>query len=84
MPVDTGPIGEDGSQRLGVKDNYRQWKIRQVLPGEPLIWLENWWLFDNKEYRGHNHVLVEDMLWRELDACFPDQLHPLQVGKSVD
>jgi hypothetical protein len=36
----------------------------------------------NKEYRGHNEVLIEDVLWRELDANFPDQLNALQAGED--
>jgi hypothetical protein len=42
MPVDTGPIGGDGVQRFGVKDNYRLWKLRQIESGEPSIWHEEW------------------------------------------
>jgi hypothetical protein len=83
MPIDPWPIREDGIHRFGTIHDYRQWKLRQRLPSEPLIWHESWWQFDNKEYRGHRHLLVEDTLWRELDANFPDQLHPTQVGTSI-
>ncbi|WP_158931612.1 hypothetical protein [Acidisphaera sp. S103] len=83
MPVDPFPIREDGIQRFGTKHDYLQWKLRPRLSGEPLIWRESWWQVDNKEYRGHVDVLVEDILWHELDAKFPDQLNPMQVGTSI-
>jgi hypothetical protein len=48
--------------------------------GDPLIWRESWWRNGNSEYRGHTDVLIDDVLWCELDAKFPDQLHPLRAG----
>jgi hypothetical protein len=83
MPTDPGPIGKDGIQRFGTRHDYRRWNVRVRQPGEPLIWRESWWQVENKEYRAHTDVLVEDALWRELDAGFPHQLHPLQVGTSI-
>jgi len=83
MPTDPGPIGKDGIQRFVTEHDYRQWKLRVRQPVEPLIWRESWWRFGNKEYRGHGHVLVEDILWHELDANFQDQLDPMQVGTAV-
>jgi hypothetical protein len=83
MPVHPFRMREDGIQRFGTQQNYRQWKVRQILTGEPLIWHESWWQTDKKEYRGHVDVLVEDILWQALDTKFPDQLHPLRVGSSI-
>jgi hypothetical protein len=31
---------------------------------------------------GQDEVFIEDVLWRELDANFPDQLHPLLAGED--
>jgi hypothetical protein len=81
MPVDPFPIGEDGIGRFGSMQDYRQWKLRQRAPNEPLIWHESWWHVDGKEYRGHVDILVEDILWQELDTNFPDQLNALRVGE---
>ncbi|WP_158931610.1 hypothetical protein [Acidisphaera sp. S103] len=83
MPIRPFQVREDGIHRFGSKDDYRLWKVRPRLQDGPLIWHESWWQFDNKEYRGHVDVLVEDTLWRELDAKFPGQLNALQVGTSI-
>jgi hypothetical protein len=83
MPTYAGPTGDDGIQRFGTEHDYRRWKVRVRQTGEPLIWRENCWRFDNKEYRGHSDILVEDILWQELDANFPDQLNPMQVGAAI-
>jgi hypothetical protein len=71
---------DDGVERFGLMQNFHKWRLRDRSLGEPFIWCEEWWRDGNKEYRGHTEVLVDDVLWRELDANFPDQLHPLQAG----
>ncbi|NEV01354.1 hypothetical protein [Bradyrhizobium uaiense] len=75
------PFGpqDDGVERFGLTQNFHKWRLRDRSPGEPLIWHEEWWRDGNKEYRGHSEVLVDDALWRQLDANFPDQLHPMQA-----
>jgi hypothetical protein len=73
---------EDGIERFGLVQDFHEWKLRDRAAGEPLIWHETWWRDGNREYRGHNEVLVDDVLWRELDAKFPDQLHPLRAGEA--
>jgi nucleotide-binding universal stress UspA family protein len=40
------------------------------------------WRDGHKEYRGHNEVLIEDVLWRELDANFSDHLNALLAGED--
>lgn len=73
-------IGEDGIERFVMTDDYSQWRFRQRAPGEPLIWRESWWHLDGKEYRGHFEILIEGVLWQELDAELPNQLNATQVG----
>jgi hypothetical protein len=73
---------EDGIECLVPTDDYSQWKLRQRAPNEPLIWREDWWRFGNKEYRGHFEILIEETLWQALAAEFPNQLNPIEVGKS--
>jgi hypothetical protein len=58
-------------------ESYR-WKLRERAAGEPLIWHDTPWRFGDREYRGHNIIFVEDALWRELDANFPNQLNTLR------
>jgi hypothetical protein len=83
MPVDKLGVNEDGIEIFWKKYEYKNWKIRTILPGEPLIWREIVWRFENQEYFGYTDVLIEDILWRALDAIFPGQLEPSQVGISV-
>jgi hypothetical protein len=59
----------------------RDWVLRELSAGEPLIWHDTDWRSGNREYRGHHAVFVEDVLWRELDANFPDQLNALRIGE---
>jgi len=83
MPVDPGSVREDGTQLFISKSSYRLWKVRERASGEPLIWRESSWQSDNKNYHGQFNVLVEDVLWQELDAKFPDQLNAMRVGTSI-
>jgi hypothetical protein len=73
-------IGEDGIERFVMTDDRSQWRLRQREPGEPLIWRESWWHLDGKKYRGHFEILIEGVLWQELDSEFPNQLNATQVG----
>jgi hypothetical protein len=82
MPTDKFPPQDDGIERFGLLQDFSGWELRERGPGEPLIWRDTWWRDENREYRGHNEVLIEDVLWRELDANFPDQLHPLLAGED--
>jgi hypothetical protein len=56
-------------------------KLRERVVGEPLIWRESHWRIDNGEYRNHTDIFVDDVLWHELDANFPDQLNALWIGE---
>jgi hypothetical protein len=58
-----------------------QLAARERAAGEPLIWRETPWCFGNRNYSGHAVIFIEDVLWRELDAKFPDQLNALRVGE---
>jgi hypothetical protein len=73
---------EDGTERFGLLPDFHKWKLRQRTAGEPLIWRDMPWRDGNQEYRAQSEVLIEDVLWRELDANFPDQLHALRVGED--
>jgi hypothetical protein len=72
----------DGTQPFGLLQDYHKWELRERAAGEPLIWCDTPWRDGNKEYIGHNEVLIEDVLWRELDANFPDQLNALRAGED--
>lgn len=76
------PPLDDGTQLFGLLQNYHKWELRERAADEPLIWRDTPWRDGNQEYRGHNEVLVEDVLWRELDANFPDQLNALRGGED--
>jgi hypothetical protein len=82
MPEDKFPPQDDGMERFGLLQDFSVWELRERGPGEPLIWRDTPWRNGNREYRGYNEVLIEDVLWRELDANFPDQLHPLRAGED--
>ena len=82
MPTDKSPPQDDGTQLVGLIHDFHKWKLRERGPGEPLIWHDVRWWDGNKEYIGQNEVFIEDVLWRELDANFPDQLHPLRAGED--
>ena len=79
-PSETFGPQEDGVERFGLKQDFHKWRLCDRSAGEPLIWREEWWRDGNKEYRGHNEVLLDDSLWRTLDDSFPNQLHPLRAG----
>lgn len=80
MPMRSFQPQEDGVERFTMEHDFEQWKLRERDAGEPLIWRECDWRIANREYRGHTAVFVEDVLWRELDAHFPDELNALRVG----
>jgi hypothetical protein len=80
MPTRPLPFSEDGIQRFGLVADYSQWKLRQRTSGDPLIWRESWWWFNNREYRGHLEVLIEDILWHEIEAEFNNSLNAILVG----
>jgi hypothetical protein len=84
MPTHQFQPHEDGIERFGLLQDFHKWKLCDRAVGEPLIWRETWWRDGNREYRGHNEVLVDDVLWRELDAKFPNQLHRLRAGEVED
>jgi hypothetical protein len=73
---------EDGTEVIGLTQNFHTWKLCGRAADEPLIWSETWWRDGNREYRANGEVLVEDKLWQELDANFPEQLHPLRAGED--
>ena len=83
MPTRPCQTSEDDIERFVMIDDYSQWKLRQRAPGEPLIWRESWWRFNNKEYRGHFEILIEDVLWQQLDGEFPNELNAIRVGVSL-
>lgn len=82
MPIRKYPTRADGTERIGLIHDFAKWQVRERTAAEPLIWRDVPWRDGNKEYRGYNEVLVEDVLWRELDANFPDQLNALQAGED--
>jgi hypothetical protein len=71
---------DDGTEIHALVHDFGLWKLTERAAGEPLIWLDTKWRHENREYGAVTHVLVEDALWRELDAHFPGQLHPLRAG----
>jgi hypothetical protein len=60
---------------------FHNWRLRERAAGEPLIWRDTPWVVGNKRYSNHANIFVEDGLWRELDANFPNQLNAQQVGE---
>ncbi|WP_420969188.1 hypothetical protein [Bradyrhizobium sp. B120] len=81
MPTDKFRPRDDGAEIFGLPQDFSKWELRERVPGEPLIWRDTPWRNENKEYRGYNVVLIEGVLWRELDANFPDQLNALRAGE---
>jgi hypothetical protein len=71
---------EDGMEQYMLLPGLKNWTLRERAVGEPLIWHDEPWIVGNKRYAGYARVFVEDALWRELDANFPDQLNALLVG----
>jgi hypothetical protein len=82
MPTHKALPRDDGLERFGLLQDFSNWKLRERAAGEPLIWRDVPWQDGDREYRGHNEVLIEDVLWRELDANFPDQLNALRAGED--
>ena len=74
----------DGIERLSPLPGLGNLKLRGRAAVEPLIWHDTPWIVGNKEYSSHSDIFVEDVLWRELDANFPDQLNALRVGADAD
>jgi hypothetical protein len=81
MPTRSFPTRRDGTVPYSMLPGFRDWKLRERAAGEPLIWYETLWRSGNREYAGHSVVFIEDVLWRELDANFPDQLNAQRVGE---
>jgi hypothetical protein len=73
---------EGGVELFGLLPDFHKWKLRERVAGEPQIWRDMPWRDGNQQYRAQSEVLIEDVLWRELDANFPDQLHALRVGED--
>ena len=81
MPARHFYTREDGVELFGSFPDFNTWKLRERSAGEPLIWHDTPWVVGNKRYVGHTDIFVEDVLWRELDANFPDQLNDMLVGE---
>lgn len=81
MPTRKFPAREDGVEPFGMLPDFHHWKLRERAAEEPLIWRDTPLRIGKRDYRGHNVVFVDDVLWRELDANFPDQLNALRVGE---
>jgi hypothetical protein len=81
MPTREFPRRDDGTEIFGLLHDFSEWKLRERAAGEPWIWHDTAWRSGNKDYSGHGIIFVEDVLWRELDANFPDQLNALRVGE---
>jgi hypothetical protein len=82
MPTRKFSPHKDGTELLGLLHDFATWELRERAGGEPLIWRDAPWRDGNKEYSGQIEVLIEDVLWRELDANFPDQLNALRAGED--
>jgi hypothetical protein len=82
MPTRKYPPREDGTELFGLIHDFHKWKLRERTPDEPLIWHDTPWRDANSEYRGQSDVLVDDVLWRELDEKFPEQLHAMRAGSA--
>jgi hypothetical protein len=82
MSTQKYPPREDGTELFGLLPDFHKWKLRERSADEPLIWHDTPWRDGNREFLGQDEVLIEDVLWRELDANFPDQMHALWVGED--
>ena len=82
MPVQKYRPRDDGTQLISTVHDFSKWKLSQRAPEEPLIWRDTRWRHGDDEYSGQSHVLIEDVLWQELDANFPNQLHPMRAGEG--
>jgi hypothetical protein len=81
MPLREFPPKADGTVNFTLVTHRNNWRLRERAAGEPLIWHDEPWIVGNKLYSGHDLIFVEDILWRKLNANFPDQLNALQVGE---
>jgi hypothetical protein len=79
-PTSEYPAREDGTVRVGLENDFEQWKLRWRTASEPLIWHDTPWIVDNKRYSHQSEVFIEDALWQELDSKFPGQLNAQRVG----
>lgn len=84
IPTEKSLMREDGMERFTSMPDFRSWKLRGRAAGEPLIWHDTPWIVGNRRYSGHTDIFVEDVLWRELDANFPDQLNALRADEDAD
>lgn len=82
MPTNKYPPRQDGTELFGLTHDFSKWALRERAAGEPLIWHDTPWREGNKEYLGQDEILVEDVLWRELDANFPEQIYALRAGED--
>ncbi len=74
---------KEGMINCTLDHDFGQWKLRERAGGEPLIWHDRPLLLGNKWYRRQTEIFVEDILWHELDANFPDQLNDMPVGSGL-
>jgi len=81
MPKQEFPPEDDGTVNFMPLPDFRDWKLSERAAAEPLIWRDDPWIVGTKRYAGHTRIFVEDVLWHELDANFPDQLNALRVGE---
>lgn len=81
VPTQQYPTREDGTEVFDLLPDFDHWKLRERAAGEPLIWHDTPWIVGKRRYSSHTDIFVEDALWRELDANFPDQLNALRVGE---
>jgi hypothetical protein len=72
---------DDGTEGFAPLPGFHNLKLRERAAGEPLIWHDTPWIVGRRRYTSHTDIFIEDVLWRELDANFPDQLNPLRVGE---
>jgi hypothetical protein len=82
-PTRTLPPEDDGTAIVMLLPDLPNWKLRDRAAGEPMIWRDTPWVVGKKRYSGHSNIFVEDVLWRELDANFPDQLNAPRVGECL-
>jgi hypothetical protein len=81
MPTQVYPTREDGTVGHAALHDRATWKLRWRASGEPMIWHDTPWQVENSRYSHHTEIFVEDLLWQELNAKFPDQLNALRVGE---
>jgi hypothetical protein len=82
VPLDNWQPQDDDMERFSLQHDFHKWKFREREARDPFIWHDTWWRDGNKEYRAHDNVFIEDVLWRELEANFPDQLNALRADED--